>query len=70
MPAALPSPALQSALASDLVMSVIVVDEDPPIEDVHVQVQSFLQEANVKRANAPNKITFFMSLIFNFFKYN
>ncbi len=70
MPKALPSPPSHSALASDFVMSVIVVDDDPPTEDVHVQVQSFLQEASVKSANAPNKITFFMSFIFNFFKYN
>jgi len=70
MPKALPSPPSHSALAFDFVMSVIVVDDDPPTEDVHVHVQSFLQEANVKSANAPNKITFFMSLIINFFKYN
>jgi hypothetical protein len=29
-----------------------------------------LQEAKVKSANAPNKITFFMSFTFNLVKYN
>ena len=51
-------------------MSEIVEDSEPPNEEVQVHVQSFLQEAKVKSANAPNKITFFMSFTFNLVKYN
>lgn len=70
MPKALPSPPSHSALASDFVISEIVEDDDPPTDEVQVHVQSFLQDANVKSANAPNKITFFMIFTFNLFKYN
>jgi hypothetical protein len=77
MPPALASPPSHSALASDFVLSDIVVDEDPPPrEEVQVHVQSFLQDAKVKMANAPKKINFFIEIIFSasniieFFKNN
>ena len=64
-PNALASPLSQSAFASDFVLSVMVVEEDPPPEDVHVHVQSFLQEANVSKVRPLSKIIFFIVLIFS-----
>jgi hypothetical protein len=63
-PNALASPLSHSALASDFVLSPIVVEDDPPIDEVHSQVQSFLQEANVSMVRPLSKIIFFIDLDF------
>jgi hypothetical protein len=46
-------------------LSEIVVVVVPPIEDVQVHVQSFLQEANVSKVKPLNRIIFFIVLIFS-----
>jgi hypothetical protein len=40
----------------------MVVEEDPPMDEVHVHVQSFLQEAKVNKPRPLNRIIFFIDL--------